>query len=120
MKNKICLLLAALLIAGCATISLYNKLKPNRDNLKKISVGMTKDQVLGIMNSEPFVWNNMTIANPFRISMLQGSRQMYEVVYYVTTVVTDDNIIDENELTPLVFANGKLVGWGWDYLGNIR
>lgn len=120
MKRKICLLMAVLLISGCTTISLYRTLKPNRENLQKLSIGMTKEQVLETMGTEPFIWNNMTIANPFRVSMLRSSDSMYEVFYYVVKVVTDDGIIDENELIPIVLENGKLVGWGWDYLDNIR
>ncbi|MFA6350414.1 MAG: DUF3192 domain-containing protein [Candidatus Omnitrophota bacterium] len=120
MKKNIGLILAVLIIAGCATMRLYDTLKPNRDNLGKLSIGMTKEQVLDLMGTKPFVCNNMTIANPFRVSMLQGSSQMYEVLYYVVKVVTDDNIIDENELIPLILVDGKLAGWGWDYLENVR
>lgn len=49
---------------------------------------------------------------PYRSEILQGKNKTFEVVYYVTDVKKDDNAIIDDELTPFVFDNGKLIGWG--------
>jgi len=120
MKTKIGIICIVLAIAGCAGISLYRTIAPNRSNLEKLSVGMSKEQVLQIMGTKNFVCGGMTINNPFRVTKLQAASRTYEIVFYVTSVVVDDNVIDENELTPLVFYQAKLMGWGWGYIDTIR
>ena len=59
----------------------------------------------------------LTITNPYRSEILKGKNdKLFEVIYYVTDVKNDDNAITDDELTPLIFDNGKLIGWGWSFL----
>lgn len=58
----------------------------------------------------------MTISNPYRSEILQGKEKKFEIVYYVTDVKRDDGTITDDELTPLVFDDGKLIGWGFGFL----
>ena len=44
--------------------------------------------------------------------------KIFEVIYYVTDVKNDDGAITDDELTPLVFDEGNLIGWGWSFLQN--
>lgn len=119
--NKIHLcLITAFMITGCATSSLSMRLAPNRENLRKLSTGMSKEEVVKAMGSDTIYYRGMIIKNPYRLDVIQGADKTYEVAYYATTVVLDDNEISDNETTPLVFSNGQLVGKGWDFMQTIR
>ena len=121
MKKTIFLTMILFLSVGCS--SKVDKVRTiNRKNLLKLSVGMEKAQALKVMgkaragggNGEP------TINSPYKSEILQGENKTFEVVYYYTdikntlysTVVTVNN----KELTPLVFDQGRLIGWGWQFL----
>ena len=79
----------SLVFSGCTAAK-------NIENSKKLRVGMTKTQVLNIMGrplsdelySKPDVW------------------------FYQVQTVWADGLDTRDECMPLVFENGKLVGWG--------
>ena len=125
--RKTFLALLCFVLVGCAT-TLSDVITPNRESLLKLSVGMSKEEVTNIMPKGkgtviPFagpytglIGRGITINNPYRSETLQGKDKTFEVLYYVTDVKKDDNAITDDELTPLVFDNGKLMGWGWSFL----
>lgn len=85
----------------------------NKENLKKLSVGMEKTTALQVMGTEPSRGLFMWIDNPYRdetVTAKDGKR--YEVLYYYTDMKQRDDKITDDELTPLIFQDGKLVGWG--------
>ena len=101
----------------------------NRERLLNLSLGMTKDQALNTMGKESFknanwteisenrkITRGMTITNPYRSEILQGKDKTLEVIYYVTDDKNNDGAIQDDELTPLVFDEGKLIGWGNSFL----
>lgn len=129
--KKILTLVLCLGLVGCSTVS--QVVAPTRENLLKLSIGMTKEEALNTMgrgtatgytygtamNVLSFGANagyNVKITNPYRSEILQGKDRTFEVIYYVTDVKKDDNAITDDELTPLVFDNGKLIGWGQSFL----
>ena len=129
--KKIIVLLLCLVLAGCATpASMSTITAPNRINLSKLSIGMNKVKVIEIMGNKSFVGivreyvgalgrstnTRVSITNPYRSEILQGKDKTFEVIYYVTDVKNNDYAIADDELTPLVFDNGKLIGWGWSFL----
>jgi len=73
--------------------------KENRRRLMQLQIGQTREQVINIMG--------MPHMNEGYKSEKGVSR---EVLYYGTGSLTP-----ESELIPLVFENGKLIGWGKDY-----
>lgn len=104
-----------------ATWSLRNALEEvrseNRTNLLKLQVGMTKTEVLQIMGTqEDKLWGGVgypqRISNPFRAETLEGKDGTLEVLYYYTDLQKQDGAVTDDELTPLVLKNNKLVGWG--------
>lgn len=125
--KKILLVMLCLGLAGCAT-TMSDIITPNRESLLKLSVGMTKEEAINIMPKGkgtviPFagpytglIGRGMTINNPYRSEILQGKDKAFEVIYYVTDVKKNDDAVTDDELTPLVFDNGKLIGWGWGFL----
>ena len=62
-------------------------------------------------------WIFESATNPYRSEILQGSNETFEVLYYYTDVKKADGAITDDELTPLVFKDKKLIGWGWSFLG---
>lgn len=89
----------------------------NAENLKKLSVGMKKEVAVEIMGTEPSKGVFMWIDNPYRAATLTGKDgKNYEVLYYYTDLKQRDDKITDDELTPLVFQDGKLIGWGYPFL----
>ncbi len=131
MKKLIYLFVMAMLISGCVT-SMSQVTAPNRENLLKLSIGMDKAKVIEIMGNKSFDWTSrqyvealgraanthVTITNPYRSEILRGKDKILEIIYYVTDARIDDSNISDDELTPLVFDNGKLIGWGWNFLND--
>lgn len=126
MRKLLWLIVAVMTVAGCA-MTKSQVTAPNRANLMKLSIGMSKEQVLNVMGTKPrdicpFVGPftgialRHTVNNPYRSEILQGKDKTFEVIYYATDDKNDTLAITDDELTPLVFDNGKLIGWGWSFL----
>jgi len=98
----LCLIVSGIFIlsSGCAFHEQYK----NLENSKKLRRSMTKAQVLKVMGepvkgqdySEPNVW------------------------FYYIHIAWIDGRTAEEECLPLVFKNGKLDGWGWEYFEKAR
>jgi len=133
MKLSVVCLFLLMVLAGCATVSLQDVTAVNRQNLLRLSIGMSKNEALNVMGTETKTakvtlhqygnWaetpvENMKINSPYRNEILKGKDKTFEVLYYVTDVRKSDINISEDELTPLVFDNSKLIGWGWSFLND--
>ena len=126
MKKVVVVSVLLVLIAGC-TSSLDRVRTANRRNLLKLSVGMTKEQALAIMGhkSGGGRFGEPTVNSPYKSEILQGKDKTFEVLYYYTDIksaiyTANPATITDDELTPLVFDNGKLIGWGADFLEDIK
>ncbi len=122
MKNFLVLLLLLVLV-GCASMDNLVKLRyENRKKLMEIKIGMTKEQAMAIMGTKSLKDDaasyQRTADNPYRSETLQGKDKTLEAVFYYTHIRRLDAAITDDELTPLVFDNGKLIGWGWGFLNN--
>jgi hypothetical protein len=125
--NKLsCLFVMVMLVSGCAT-TISQMTAPNRENLLKLSLGMTKNEAISIMGTKKQIVHpnpgpayifmpGAVINNPYRSEILQGKDKTFEVIYYATDDKNNDGAISDDELTPLVFDNGKLIGWGQSFL----
>ncbi len=130
--RKLLTLFLCLELVGCMTITLQDVTSVNRSRLLRLSTKMSKNEVLDIMGTDAKKatvvlhqygnWaetpvENITINNPYKSEMLKGKDgKMFEILYYLTDVRKSDNNISDDELTPLVFENGELIGWGWNFL----
>ena len=65
---------------------------------------MTKQQVVDLLGQ------------PYRTETLQGKDKVLLTYFYWTDVKHADDAITDDELTPTVFDNDKLIGWGWSFL----
>jgi len=126
-KTKpICLLVFAVMVSGCAApMTLSQATALTREMLLKTSVGMSRKKVDNIVGTkpkkviDPKASNDQTFAtfnNPFRSEIIQGNGKNFEVVFYVTDDIGGDGVFSNEDLTPLVFEEGKMIGWGWGYL----
>ncbi|MFC1699919.1 DUF3192 domain-containing protein [Candidatus Omnitrophota bacterium] len=117
--KKILVLLLCLGLAGCATLSQIRA--TNRERLNKISIGMTKQEVLDTMGTKTTNAYDSAgslsevINNPYKTETLRSKDKTFEVLYYYTEIKSADGAINDDELTPLVFDEGKLLGWGWSF-----
>ena len=139
------LITAALLLTGCATSthpplpgpSVGDVQVQNRENLNRLSTGMTREEIEALMGTETIqtyryqkdrlnwrreVWvykavPYLKITQPHRTESLRASDgTQVEILYYYTDRKKLDDVISEDELTPLILEQGQLVGWGWSYL----
>jgi len=124
--RPICLWILVAMVSGCAgPMTLSQATARTREKLLKTSVGMPKEKVMNIVGTkpkeviDPKASNDQTLAtisNPYRSEIIQSNGKNLEVVYYVTDDKDDNGVISNEELTPLVFDEGKMIGWGWAYL----
>ena len=91
-------ILSALCFQGC--VSSDDTARINIEKSKNLRLSMTKAEVLKVMG-EPI--RNETFCKP-------------DVWYYFTGQVWADGLVSEDECLPLVFENGKLIGWGKTFL----
>ncbi|OGV47790.1 MAG: hypothetical protein A2X49_08375 [Lentisphaerae bacterium GWF2_52_8] len=85
----------AFLLSSCG----YFSSADNREKLRSLSVGMTKQEVIKIMG-EP---NKNEVYNT------------PDIWFYYTNPKWSDGAVTRDECTPLVFENDRLAGWGSDY-----
>ncbi len=128
MKRVISFLMMCLLVSGCATVNNLDNLRAeNRQKTLLLKIGLTKNEVTALMGTKSATdseWVGIlnggtmthTVNNPYRSETLQGKDKVLEVLYYYTDVKRQDNAITDDELTPVVFDNGKVIGWGWGFL----
>jgi hypothetical protein len=114
------------LVTGC-TSSLDRVRAANRRNLQKLSVGMTKEQVLATMGHKKGGgrFGEPTVNSPYKSEILPSGDKTFEVLYYYTDAksaiyIANPATVTDDELTPLVFDNGKLIGWGTEFLEDIK
>ena len=126
MKKAVVVSVLFVLIAGC-TSSLDRVRTVNRRNLLKLSVGMTKERAIATMGhtSGGGRFGEPTVNSPYKSEIIQAKDKTYEVLYYYTDIksvvyTANPATIQDSELTPLVFDNEKLIGWGASFLENIR
>lgn len=102
--KKILIVLLCLGFVGCASSSVMPwGIEKARNNLLKLEVGMSKQEVLDIMG-KPYNSEAYSIPNG----------EMAEFWIYLTKY-TDSGSIPDSDTTPLCFVNGKLTGWGRNF-----
>ena len=111
---------SVLVLFGCSNIYLDTSdllRAQNTGNLAKLTVGLRKEVVMEMMGTEASKGVFMWIDNPYRSETLTGKDgKSYEVLYYYSDMKQRDDKITDDELTPLVFQDGKLIGWGYPFL----
>ena len=135
MKMLVLLSVLTATVVGCTGmgVQLDAARERNRRNLNGLSIGDTKEHALnimgvstdtlvsynprdgaGLMNPVKRIYNN-----PYRSSAFSRDSLAIDVLYYWTDLKQVDGAITDDELTPLVFFDNKLAGWGWDFWNDV-
>lgn len=84
-------------------------------NLQKLSIGMTKSEVLEVMRDGLSDFPEWLLSlNPFRSETLKIKGETCEVLYYYVNIKNREGTADIDESIPLVFEKGKLTCWDWE------
>ena len=116
--KRIFIVLLALNLSSCI-IAYNNFLTKNRQSLMRLKIGMTKAEVNQIMGTGGINTIDHKINNPYRSEIFRGKEKSFEIWYYVTDKKGRYYAITDDELTPLIFDEDKLVGWGQGFLSDI-
>lgn len=128
------IVLLTLGLAGCATTPAYNPMQVsaqeevllNDSGFKAIQEGQTLEQVHKLMGTELVIgytfqdpnYKPLTIPNPYKSETVKGTG--YFIEYYIEAIRQPDGIVSDNELMPLIFKDGKLIGRGWPLVNSVR
>ncbi len=139
--NKYFIFIILLFATGCVAVEVSPKAgttvvakKPTAEPMTKMDYifnGMTQKEVEAVLGdkltigyirgqSDDKAFKEITINSPYKQEELAIQSGKYDVLYYYTHVVRADDIIAEDEMTPLVFEDGKLIGKGWDFLFRLK
>jgi hypothetical protein len=99
--------IGVLLLAGCGSYLEINGIaKKNRAAMPRITPGITPDAVVRIMEGEPYL-----------TELFKGKEGEQILVYkYIIRAANNYNNLTDDDLTPFIFVNNFLDGWGWSYL----
>jgi hypothetical protein len=127
----LCLLLWSITLTGCSTLfmdPLEQLRAANKRNLEHVAVGYTRLEVESIMGKAHAGGGLPEVAfgrvqylratNPMREEDVRGEDGVdYHVLFYYTDLRTKDDRITDDELSPVVLRDGKVVGVGYAFLG---
>ena len=124
----------SLILTGCVTSPVYNPMQTaspqeislNESGFKTVRDGMTMDQVHKIMGQELVIgyafqapdYKPLTIPNPYKSEAIKATGCFIE--YYIEAIRQPDGVVRDNELMPLIFKNGRLIGRGWPLANSLR
>ncbi len=94
------LLVLVSFFSGCG----FSEANRNLQNSGALRIGMTKEEVLAVMGKPV---QNETYTKP-------------DLWYYYIRPNWIDGLATEDECMPLVFKDGKLIGWGNEYYARSR
>ena len=100
--RKILLVLFAFVITACATPQ--QRMDKNNDGLLSLEMDMSKQDVMKIMG-------NPDLNEAYK--SLHGKSVV--IFFYYTQRKRNDGNVTKDETTPVVFENGRLVGWGSEF-----
>ena len=117
-----------MILSGCAAVS-----PPVREmvDLRSIQEGMSPQEVrtrledkaltgYDLANPKKETITPIIFKNPYREEILKIGDKAYEIMYYFTSIKKQDGMITDDELTPLVFADNRLIGQDWGFLNRLK
>lgn len=115
--NTLGKLVIMVLLSSCSStgehLELSELVAANQSNLARISVGMSKKDVIGLMKNNTAITHDGVVNNPWSVeSFLGKDGAQYEVLYYITQKNQPFTPVRKSLATEIVLKNGKVVGWG--------
>ena len=136
---RIVLWFLCLFLAGCITMISgpeFSSQKWTRPaialtNIEKVKPGMTYGEVAGIMGDAVNIgyktsavlegaYEEVLVKNPYYEEVLKGGETHYRIVCYFTHIRKADGVVTDDELTPLVFEENRLIGKGVSFLSEFK
>ncbi len=103
----------------------------NQTNLMKVNIGDSKNQVIDVMGGVKvyqyyeYDWykpgfnkytKSGTLSNPYSRDLKVGKDStVSEILWYYTDIKSKDGSIRKDELTPIIFEKGVVIGLGWGF-----
>lgn len=138
MRRSIWPWLCVLFLLGCSPAHRQDIRAKNFQELKRLETGMSKAEVMEIMGTGTETvreniyyrgwlvgYHHIEVSNPFKSEVTVVEDRTFEIVYYYTDMFgmhlgywipePGDGVATDKVLTPLVFEEGRLIGWGWDF-----
>ena len=94
------LLILPLILSAISCTSPGKIRERNRNNLSRLTLDMSRQQVLTVMK-RPYRSETLSLSNGKRL----------ELLYYHTDLKTPDGAVTDDELTPVVLIEDKVIGW---------
>jgi hypothetical protein len=101
-----------LFLFGCTEHRVDESIKEYRDAALKVQVGDTEETVLALLEPTQKELPPKARKEPERYLENNGLRE----VYYFRSSRTPDGMTTDDEFTPYIFQDKKLVGIGWNAL----
>lgn len=104
-------------ITSCSTYRAYEDFTVNnRNKIALLEPGMTKQEVNQIMGNNSIKGSGAYIGNPYKTETFKTKDgQSIFIFWYYTQINSSNGHVDDDELTPVVFKNGKMEGYGWSF-----
>lgn len=112
-------LLSLLPACGSHYTTLYRAgISQNQLALQDLRIGMSSADVRAVMGEGEVVrYKKMALVDPWRsegFALVDGTEVL--ILFYLTQPQRKYYRAEDQELTPIVLENDKVVGWGWSYL----
>ena len=121
-KVVLFVLVLAITSGGCKS-TLEQLRGRNRENILKLAEGMSSSEVKQIMGTKTRggKYGEPMVSNPYKSEIIIAGGNRYEVLYYYTEIdssihISNPSVVRDGDLTPLVFKDNKLIGWGRGFL----
>lgn len=138
--RKMCLIIAYLSIFLCGCVTTHTEFQAVDDvspavrrfvSFHQLQKGLTQSEVSAVLGGQVIIGYEMpdarqqrykpvVISNPHRVEEYVRGIRKYTIEYYLAGINRSDGSIENDELTPLVFQEDKLIGWGWGFLERIK
>ena len=116
MKTKALILFVLLslgILTGCVALQIDQASREFNKVQDQVSLGDFKDKVLAILNPTQ---ENVPLNSRKKADKYIKESVLIEI-YYMRTSRQSDGITTDDEFTPYIFNDGKLVGIGWALMG---
>ena len=106
-------LLALLTVSACAGVQIDMSIAKYNAVADRVQLGDSRNKVLSILNSTQEGIPHKNRKNPDKYI----KNNVLVEIYYFRTGRQPDNLTTDDEFTPYLFNDGKLVAIGWQVLG---
>jgi hypothetical protein len=122
------MVIVALMLFGCAGTSRKNEgleghlrlaelVALNQSKMVKLSVGMSKNDVIALMGNQTAETRDGIVNNPWTVESTVGKDGVqYEALYYITRTNPPFTPVRKSLATAIVLKGDKVIGWGEDGL----